>query len=254
MTRQDYDRLADHYGQHRRLHPDVLAELIARGGLTDASRVLEIGCGTGNYITAIAEETGAICTGVDPSREMLRLAASDAGLPRNRKSAAARSVTYLPGRAEDLPLPDRQFDLVYSVDVIHHIEDRDAAAREMLRVLKPGGLAMVVTESEDDLRHRTPHVTYFPEIVEVELERYPRLETIERELEAAGLEIGAEIAVSRPRPIEDIAPFRDKAFSSLHLIGDDAFESGLARMTEALKRGPLPGDSRYTIVSARRPL
>lgn len=254
MAKQDYNRLAVPYGRHRKLHPDVLAQLIARGELTEASRVLEVGCGTGNYVTAIAEETGAICTGVDPSREMLRLAARDAGLPGHRKSAAARSVTWLPGRAEDLPASDQQFDLVYSIDVIHHVEDRDAAAREMLRVLEPGGVAMVVTESEDDIRNRTPQVTYFPETIAVELERYPTLETIEGELAAAGLEIEAEIAVSRPHEVEDIAPFREKAFSSLHLIAEEAFAEGLARMEADLERGPIAGVRRYTIVAARRPV
>jgi ubiquinone/menaquinone biosynthesis C-methylase UbiE len=253
VGRQDYNQLAEAYGRHRRLHPDVLEALVERGGLGEQTRILEVGCGTGNYITAIAEATGAICTGVDPSAEMLRRARINPGLPKNRRPNPAE-VTFIRATAEALPLADRQFDLVYSVDVIHHIDDREAAARESLRVLKPGGMAMIVTESEEDLRHRTPHVTYFPEIVEVELARYPRIATIERELAAAGFEVEAEIAVSRPREVDDIAPFRDKAYSSLHLIEEEAFEAGLARMEADLERGPIPGENRYTIVIARRPV
>lgn len=252
MARQDYDRLAEAYSRHRRIHPDVLAALIERGEIAADSRVLEVGCGTGNYIRAIAESTGAICTGVDPSAEMLRRARQNPGLPKNRRPDRPE-VTFIRGEAEDLPLSDRQFDLVYSVDVIHHIGDRAEAAREAWRVLRPGGTAMVVTESEADLRHRTPHVTYFPEIVAVELARYPAIATIETELRDAGFEIDVEIAVNRPREVTDIAPFRDKAYSSLHLIDEAAFRTGLERMAADLERGPLQGENRYTIVVGRKP-
>lgn len=250
MAQQDYNHLADAYGRHRRLHPYVLEALIEQGQVNEESRVLEVGCGTGNYIRAIADATGAICTGIDPSHEMLRSARSTSGLPSSRRHA---EVTFIRSSAEDIPLADRQFDLVYSVDVIHHVGDRDAAAREMARVLKPGGTAMIVTESEDDLRHRTPQVTYFPDTVDVELERYPPLTEIETELRAAGLEIGAEIAVSMPHEVSDIGPFRDKAFSSLHLITEEAFQAGLERMQDDLERGPVSGVRRYTIVVARKP-
>jgi ubiquinone/menaquinone biosynthesis C-methylase UbiE len=255
VARQDYDRMAEMYGRHRRPHPLVLEALIEQGRVGEGSRVLEIGCGTGNYIRAIADATGASCTGVDPSREMLRRARSSFGLPSSRRDAADRpEVTFIEARAEDLPLADRQFDLVYSVDVIHHVEDRDAAARETARVLKPGGTAMVVTESEDDLRHRTPHVTYFPDIVAVELARYPSIAEIETELRAAGLEIGAEVAVSMPIEVDDIGPFRDRAYSSLHLIPEEAFQAGLERLRADLERGPVAGVNRYTIVVARKPV
>ena len=254
MPRQDYNHLAEAYGRHRKPHPYVLKALIEQGRVEEGSRVLEIGSGTGNYIRAIADATGAICTGVDPSHEMLRRARSQSGLPSSRRHAEDQpEVTFIAGRAEDLPLADHQFDLVYSVDVIHHVEDRDAAAREMARVLKRGGVAMIVTESEDDLRHRTPQVTYFPATIEVELRRYPPLTQIESELRAAGMEIGAEIAVSMPQEVTDIGPFRDKAYSSLHLIPEDAFRMGLERMRDDLERGPVSGVRRYTIVVARKP-
>ena len=253
MVKQDYNQLAEAYGRNRTLHPDVLAALIERGRLGPDSRILEIGCGTGNYITAIAEATGAICTGVDPSREMLRIARSNPGLPKNRRDRVDPEGTFIRAPAEELPLADRQFDLVYSVDVIHHVQERDQAAREMYRVLKPGGVAMIVTESEGDLRNRTPHIVYFPEIVEVELGRYPSIAEIEGELASAGLAVGEAIQVSRPQQVDDITPFRDKAYSSLHLIGDEAFAAGLARLKADLERGPVPGVRRYTIVTARRP-
>lgn len=253
MGKQDYNQLAEAYGRNRKLHPDVLATLIDRGRVDASSEVLEIGCGTANYITAIAAETGARCTGIDPSREMLRIARENPA-SQGHDDATGAAVTFHEGFAEALPLPNGQFDLGYSVDVIHHVVERNAAAREMFRVLKPGGMAMIATESEADIRNRTPQVAYFPDTIKVELGRYPALERIEAELAEAGFELDGTVPVSRPQQVVDIRPFRDKAYSSLHLISDEAFAAGLARMRDDLARGPIAGVRRYTIVAARKPV
>lgn len=253
MVKQNYDQLAEAYGRNRKLHPGVLEQLISLGGLGAESRALEVGCGTGNYIRAIATETGAICTGVDPSREMLRIAESNHGLPKNRRGPDEAGVTFIRGTAEDVPLADRQLDLAFSVDVIHHVQRRDKAAAELFRVLKPGGVAAIVTENDDDIRNRTPQVTYFPATIEVELKRYPAIETIQRELSDAGFQIGEVIPVAMPHDVSDVTPYRDKAFSSLHLISDEAYATGIERMEQDLASGPITGVRRYTIVTARRP-
>ncbi len=252
MSRQDYDQMAHAYRRHRTVHPDVIDVLVTRADTSRNRRVLEIGCGTANYLLEVAAQTGAACTGIDASQAMLAGAVSNAELLANRRSCSPQ-ISFVHGSAEDLPLPDGAFDLAFSVDVIHHIEARDDASREMFRVLRPGGTAMVVTESEDDLRQRTPHVTYFPDILSVELGRYPSLATIMGELAASGFELDEPVSISRRIEVDSITAFRDKAYSSLHLIQDDAFSSGLARMDEDLRHGPIPGERRYTIVIARRP-
>src|SRR4029079_3302878 len=67
----DFGAYAETYQQHRRAQPVVLAELLRFGSVGPGSTVLEIGCGTGNYPTAIIAETGACGIGVDPSDLML---------------------------------------------------------------------------------------------------------------------------------------------------------------------------------------
>lgn len=253
MIKQDYNQLADAYGRNRKLHPLVLERLIELVALATTSKVLEIGCGTGNYTWAIAARTGASCIGVDPSREMLRIARGNSAYPEQGRGPTEINVTFLKGAAEDLPLPDRTFDLAFSVDVIHHVQRRDEAAREAFRVLQPGGVAVIVTESEDDIRQRMPQVTYFPETIDVELARYPALDVIERELVDAGFQVAEPISVSMPHVIDDLRAYRDKAFSSLHLIPDAAFEAGIARMERDLRQGSIQGNRRYTMVIAERP-
>lgn len=91
-------------------------------------RVLEVGCGTGCDLLQFAKH-GAIATGVDLTQKHLELA---------RERVAGRA-TVMKGDATALPFPDASFDYVYSHGVIHHCSEPGRAAKEILRVLRPGG-------------------------------------------------------------------------------------------------------------------
>ncbi len=70
----DYDRIASEYARHRQVHPGVLRSLVSTSGIGSASNVLEVGCGTGNYIAALERSVGCSSWGIDPSEEMLSIA------------------------------------------------------------------------------------------------------------------------------------------------------------------------------------
>ncbi|MDG6903635.1 MAG: methyltransferase domain-containing protein [Nitrososphaerota archaeon] len=82
------------------------------------------------------------------------------------------------GKAEKLGFEPDLFDLVFSVDVIHHITDKLSHFREAYRALKPGGRVCTVTDSEWIIRNRQPLSVYFPETVAAELTRYPSISQI----------------------------------------------------------------------------
>ena len=166
----DYDELAGRYAAHRVVIPDVLEALVEEGGIDGGSSVLEVGCGTGNYIKAIRSRVGCRAWGIDPSMEMLARARED-----------PRSVDFRYGRGESIGFEDGSYDLVFSVDVIHHVEDRGAYLAEAHRVLRPGGRLCTVTDSEWIIRNRIPLSSYFPDTVEPELARYPRIADLERD-------------------------------------------------------------------------
>src|SRR5262249_3170620 len=91
-------------------------------------RVLEIGCGTGCDLLQFALN-GAHATGVDVTEEHVRLA-------RERVQGKAELVR---ADARELPFPNASFDYVYSHGVIHHSDEPERIAREIRRVLRPGG-------------------------------------------------------------------------------------------------------------------
>ncbi|HEU5432746.1 MAG TPA: class I SAM-dependent methyltransferase [Thermomicrobiales bacterium] len=238
----NYDDLAAAYTQHRRTHPGVVADLLETAAPGAHSRVLEIGCGTANYLTAIQLATGGEAWGVDPSAEMLAHA-----------RAQAAPLHLEQGRAEALPLPVGGFDLVFSVDVIHHIGDRPAHFREVARVLKPGGLLCTVTDSELDIEARRPLSSHFPETIPIERARYPTVATLWDELRAARFNAIDVHSACVEYDLTDIRPYRDRAFSSLHLISDDAWRHGLARLEHDLAFSPVRGRSLYTLIWATSP-
>ena len=110
--------------------------LVRAAGIRPGHQVLDVGCGTG-YLTRRAVravgDTGAV-TGIDPSPQMLDLA-----------RRLAPECTFTVAEAERLPFDDGSFDRVVSCLAVHHIpaDLRAEAARQMFRVLRPGGLLLL---------------------------------------------------------------------------------------------------------------
>jgi SAM-dependent methyltransferase len=108
--------------------------------------VLEIGCGLGTDGAQFAQ-AGANYTGID-----LTDAAVD--LARRRFELFNLPGTFRVADAEQLDFPDNHFDLVYSHGVLHHTPDTAAAIREIHRVLRPGGRAVVMLYHRDSYNYR----------------------------------------------------------------------------------------------------
>ena len=226
------------YARHRDAQSGVLGAIVGRCAEISAGAVLEIGCGTATHLRAVREATGCECWGIDPSPAML-----------GRSSGGGASLHLCRARAEALPLLAGTFDLAYSVDVAHHLRDLDAAYSEMARVLRHGGVLLTATDSEATIRARAILSGYFPDTVPHELARYPTLARLEAVHARHGLEIVDSCVVEHPNVVVDARPFRERAYSCLHLISDDALASGVARLERDL---PLATVSRNYVIVARR--
>jgi hypothetical protein len=93
---------------------------------------------------------------------------------------------------------------------------------------------------------------YFPETIDVELARYPRIEALKREMQAAGFDAITEETVEHHYQLDDATPYREKVFSSLLYLSDEAFTRGLGRLEADLANGPVNGVVRYTLIWGSR--
>jgi SAM-dependent methyltransferase len=226
--RVEYDGLAEAYVRHRKCHPSVLHELVTGGELGKTSRVLEIGTGTGNYIAALQELVGCRCFAVEPSSKMREVA---------EKNAA--SVEVRPGKAEELPFEAQSMDFAFCVNVIHHVADRPRLFQEAFRVLGEGKTLCVATESHDMIRKRFVLPSYFPETVDADIARYSSIDELRGMAGNAGFGGWRETRAEAELVVESADIYEAKAFSSLHLISEEAFDAGLRRLKADLERGPL---------------
>lgn len=113
--------------------------LVERARLAPGQRFLDVGCGTGTLAVLVKQRhPGVEVHAVDGDPEVLDLARAKA----DRAGADVRFDRALAGR---LPYEDGSFDRVATSLVFHHLltEDKRQAAREILRVLRPGGALLL---------------------------------------------------------------------------------------------------------------
>jgi SAM-dependent methyltransferase len=102
-------------------------------------RLLDVGCGTGDVVRALAGLVGAHGTvvGIEPSATMLDEA-------RRRTGESSHNVEFRSGDIARLDFDDATFDGVTCERVFQHLDTPDAALAELVRVIRPGGRIVVI--------------------------------------------------------------------------------------------------------------
>jgi ubiquinone/menaquinone biosynthesis C-methylase UbiE len=121
---------------------DAPRDVVHRMRLAAGDRVLEVGSGPGYFSPELARAVpGGSLVLFDLQAPMLSLA--------RQRLEHAPNVEYAQGDAARLPFADRSFDAALLVYVLGEVPDRDACARELSRILRPGGSATFVETWRD---------------------------------------------------------------------------------------------------------
>ena len=215
---RDYDRARSIDAQSMQAW---LAAFAAR--VPAAANIIDLGCGTGRFTQALADFYGATVLGVDPSQTMLEQAAAKA------HSAAIR---FARGSAESIPATSAGADLVFSSMAFHHFTDRSRAAREICRVLSPGGAVLIRTSTRENSR-RSPYAPFFAGFGAVIGQHQPPQAEIAQTFTSQGFALTAhdqifQTMASNWTALADKAALR--ADSNLLRLEDADFTQGLAKM------------------------
>jgi SAM-dependent methyltransferase len=138
-------------------------------------RLLEIGSGGGGH-SALFRKYGANVTAVDITPERVTSTAKKLGI-LDECTETGSGVAFL-ADAESLPFAADSFDIVYSNGVLHHSENTEKCIEEILRVLKPGGNAIVMLYNRDSVYYWT--TLFIKGIIGGEIFKYPNAEWIGR--------------------------------------------------------------------------
>lgn len=249
----DYDKVQhQHYAKGRALPADAIARYMATfGAPLPPHRPLvgvDLGSGTGRFTPALAEAFGGPVHGVEPADGMRRAAQSGSTHPR---------VSYVAGRAEAIPLPDASADFVLMFLSYHHVTDKPAAAREILRVLKPGGRLILRNTFKDRIPNHWWR-GYFPRSHDVEVAMFPtEAETCEL-FEAAGF---VTVACRQMEiPFEGdiaglVARLKLRAVSVFEHMTEAELDEGFARIDADLAAGTIverPTNGDFIVFEAPR--
>lgn len=152
----NYDKYGQKYSGHRRTDPRIAEYVYA--ALGSAKTVLNLGAGAGSY-----EPEDRYVVAVEPSSVM------------RSQRLKAQKVPAINGTADSLPFDDNSFDASMAMVTVHHWADMNKGLKELRRVTRE---QVIIMTFDPDALDNFWNAHYFPELIEVEKSRYPKIDFI----------------------------------------------------------------------------
>lgn len=233
----NYDAVAPMYDRRyeNNVYPGTLAVLQEIARRRPGLRALEVGCGTGHWLSVL-REGGAHVAGLDASAGMLE---------RARESLSEAHLEL--GSAEWLPWADRCFDLVLAINAVHHFPDKPKFIAEAYRVLDRGGQLVVIGLELQAVR-RWAIYDFFEGTRQRDQQRYPTSAELQAWMEQSGF------AHCNVRSVEHMASRQlarealerglldQHVTSQLSLLSRDAYQRGLQNIRDAIVAAEARGE------------
>jgi ubiquinone/menaquinone biosynthesis C-methylase UbiE len=228
---RDFDDVRARRPEAQKVWCKRMAEFLPEDNLR---AVVDVGSGTGIWAHAVATLLDLEVYGVEPSHGMRTHAAAVRPHP---------NVHYLAGTAEALPLEDNSVDAAWLSTVIHQFPDLGAAARELRRVIRPGGPVLIRSsfpgrQDEIELFHTFPGAMRLAGT-------WPRLGQVITAFEDAGFRFETLDRVREPTfdtydEFLELLPLMRHSDTALVDVDDYEWEAGVERIRRAKEEGKTP--------------
>jgi ubiquinone/menaquinone biosynthesis C-methylase UbiE len=248
---EDYTQTSENYDKTREpVGTEISVGCFAHAPVPlDQMVVLDAGCGTGNYSRAMLHYVGRI-EAVDLNPGMLEVAAQKLSGPQ-----AEGRISFHSARIDALPFEDGTFDGVMINQVLHHLPDDPTKGfpihrqvfGEFARVLKTGGVLVVNTCSQEQIRYGYWHYHLIPEAADALRSRYAPLDELVEILDDCGFAYRGRFApldvTVQGEPYFDPHGPLDKEWrdgdSVWSLVSEERLERAFSRIQELDERGEL---------------
>ena len=229
-ARFNYDESDIHlrYAEGRRIPPRVMAMWLEAMGRhiprPEVQTAVDLGCGTGRFSAALCRYFSARVIALDPSGNMLRVAAGN----------ATDGLFFVQARAGEMPLRDGCADLVFASMVWHHIPDRHDAGRDIARVLRRGGYLCIRTPTLEALDSEL-YLRFFPSARRLNEQIMPARQDLIACLTDCGLQLIHHGIIRHPQnssPREYAERVGLRAFSDLASISEEEFRRGMEELRQ----------------------
>ena len=207
-----YDQIGEGYDRTRTAAPDLTQRLLTHLAPQDGDRFIDVGSGTGNY-TAALHAQGVDILGIDPSEEMIRLAAKKYG-----------EMEWRSGRAEALPFEDHAFDGALTTLTIHLWDSLIKGFGEIHRVGKDTGRLVIFTAMPHQMEHYWLN-EYFPEIMQHYMNLMPGYASLQATLDATGWQLKSVDKYFVSEELSDLFLYSGKHRPELYF--EQGFRSGI---------------------------
>jgi ubiquinone/menaquinone biosynthesis C-methylase UbiE len=193
--------------------------------------VLDLRCGTGRFAALFAARFEAPGDRRRSGLAMLRAATQGDG---------SDNLFYAAARSEQLPLVDGCCDLAWLSQMIHHVRDREACARELRRVLRRGGHILLRGAFADRLDGFPTFLRFFPGTRPI-MSQFPTTGQVQAVFRSAGFSVVEQRRVPQ-KSCNNLAELAERtrlrADSTLSLLSDAEFERCQATLERAAREEP----------------
>jgi ubiquinone/menaquinone biosynthesis C-methylase UbiE len=242
-----YDQLANQFDERYRHQsfPGIQDWLRRLASSPVASRVLEVGCGTGHWLNILSDLPIELI-GIDPSCAMLEKA-----------RARATRAGLVCACAESIPFQARSFDLIFCINAFHHFSDPNEFLRNSRLLLRNGGRLAVFGLDPHAPGTDWYLYDYFLRVRVADLRRYPPTIEIKRLMAEAGFnDLSAEPAGRIQKTFTDNSVFQDpflvrQSTSQLLLISEESYLDGKRAIAAAVAKASREGRPIFFRVNLR---
>lgn len=220
----DFNKLADCYDYYHSAHNTFIELLKKEYRENKDTKIVDVGCGTGNETLNIYNKFKCTVYGIDPAKNML-------------KKAAGKSdkIVWLEGTAERIPVGNNSIDIITSFFSIHHFLDIHQAAIEFKRILKTNSKAFIFTISHSQMKNSLEY-QFFPELLKYDINRIPHTKLIKSSFIENGFKVKIKEIEYETRKINEdyIKMVENRYRTGFKLLTNEQILQGISKIKKTI--------------------